>query len=75
MRISNRELKPCPFCGDEVKEASINHCIGWVEQMSVYCTGCGSQITVRASEVRYWRDGSPDEDAVDVWNKRAGDEK
>lgn len=57
------------------RNRGINYCIGWVEQMSVYCTGCGSQITVRASEARYWKDGSPDEDAIDVWNKRAGDEK
>ena len=77
MRISNRELKPCPFCGNEVKDMdiNINYYHGSVEQMSVSCIGCGSKITVNASVIRHWGDGKPVEDAIDVWNKRAGDEK
>ena len=75
MEKTIRELKPCPFCGDEVKDMDIKCYRDSVEQMSVRCIGCGSIITVYASEIRHWGDGKPDEDAIDVWNKRAGDEK
>lgn len=52
--MSNIELKPCPFCGNE------GHLSQHGDSYIVSCFDCGAQIDYCASE----------EEAVKAWNKR-----
>ena len=72
-------LKPCPFCGGEAgTEISYIKCGGdeLLLRATVFCKSCGVNKTVRFNALN-----KPFEEytrsfyaAVDMWNRRAGDE-
>ena len=56
------ELKPCPFCGGEaVSDFAIYDYNYW----GVVCKVCGAYVPVD--------DYGPEEEAIEKWNRRAGD--
>ena len=57
--MSNKELKPCPFCGGE---AELYYYFGSVW---VHCTGCDKNFTIFDTE----------KDAIKAWNTRNYPEK
>lgn len=60
-----RDLKPCPFCGGEVKLET-----GWADAVSVFysfdCDNCGMYCS--------FNDCAPKEDAIEAWNRRVDNE-
>lgn len=65
----NNVLKPCPFCGGEacVQTTTKSH----IPAAFVYCKKCNS---VSALFLDTKRDGTFLFDAIDAWNRRAGEE-
>lgn len=55
------KLKPCPWCPDGGK-LSVQTYPGMRHVKAVYCDRCGA-----------WGPGGIGEEAVDAWNKRAGE--
>lgn len=56
-----KELKPCPFCGGEAELTLFlgNHCVA--------CTNClGAIVPSR---------GMTEEEAIEAWNRRAGEQE
>lgn len=72
-----RELKPCPFCGQQPKSYSITITDGKVSEMELEC--CMKFTiqpnvfyhTVAFEEHTFYPDG----DAIDIWNRRADNEQ
>lgn len=56
-RMTDQELKPCPFCGGKADAWESTFCV-W----KVFCTECGANITLNT-----------DENADVLWNKRVGE--
>lgn len=68
-------LKPCPFCGQEIRDVSIEtDCLG-ASKLNILCN-CGADITIEADAV--FRSNfdrfRPGLDAVSKWNRRDGKE-
>lgn len=56
------ELKPCPFCGEEILMVhSITRC-DYVNEIRVFCRGCRAFITVESCMCG---------NAKEIWNRRA----
>ena len=68
------KLKPCPFCGSEVEDATVKIANGTIEELELYCRGCSAEFTIRASSMREWGTGKPLSSAIDAWNRRDNDE-
>lgn len=81
--IKPKELRPCPFCGDE---ASVRKFSSGTRQNSstimdswiVNCEGCGAETDiyddniVRDDEISVINDGR--KEAMEAWNRRATDD-
>lgn len=65
--MNKDKLKQCPFCGGEPKLETIpiDFAYAMHEMYFVRCLKCGSQI--RKTDKR--------DKAIDLWNRRVGDEK
>lgn len=66
----NNTLKPCPFCGGEagIKTATTSH----ASTAIVYCKECNAKSAEFHDSKR---DGTFLFNAIDAWNRRAGEEK
>lgn len=66
-------LKSCPFCGGEAKLSKNDIMIRGVSERCawVYCRQCGS----RSQYYRKAKGGNFVAEAVDAWNRRAGDDQ
>lgn len=68
-------LKPCPFCGKEIKRYSIGTFNGYdVYELKISCC---MEFDITSDELLF-ADGDPLKlglDAVEKWNKRAGEQK
>lgn len=66
-------LKPCPFCGEEIKRYSIGTANGYVYELKISCC---MEFDITGDKLLYL-DGDPLKlglDAVEKWNKRAGEQ-
>lgn len=66
-------LKPCPFCGEEIKRYSIETANGYVYELKISCC---MEFDITGDNLLYL-DGNPLKlglDAVEKWNKRAGEQ-
>jgi len=67
--MANKDLKPCPFCGDGHAPTSIVRLgkNGWRDHHAVLCDygagGCGAESGWYHSR----------EEAIEAWNRRAND--
>lgn len=68
------KLKPCPLCGSEVIDVTVKITNGTIEELELYCRGCLTEFTIRASDIREWGTGKPLRSAIDIWNRRDNDE-
>ena len=68
----NNVLKPCPFCGGEacVKTSTTTYTPS-IPTAKVYCEKCNSST---ASYIDFRKDGTFLFEAIDAWNRRAGEE-
>lgn len=66
------QLKPCPFCGEDVKICQIDYEDGFATGLGVRCN-CGANIIIRGVKL-YAFDEPVGISAVDRWNRRADDE-
>lgn len=67
------DLKPCPFCGEEIKRYSIGTVNGYVNELKISCC---MEFDITGDEPIYL-DGDPFKfglDAVEKWNRRAGEQ-
>ena len=65
------ELKPCPFCGGEIEERGGQCNYGKkIMTLDLMCKKCGTLFKFK-SRFQY----SPHLEAVESWNRRAGEEK
>ena len=62
--MTNKELKPCPFCGGE---AEIGISLGNTYVICKYCCAATRQITIKANNRAV-------DKAVEFWNRRANNE-
>lgn len=66
------ELKPCPFCGEEIKRYSIGTANGYVYELKISCC---MEFDITGDELLF-ADGEPFKvglDAIEKWNRRAGE--
>lgn len=63
MRVNEKnQLKPCPFCGERVRETP-----GVLQITTMFvCMKCGATVSFRGSEY--------DPGASEAWNRRADNE-
>lgn len=69
------KLKPCPFCGGraKLKHGYPYRQIKGMRQAVVQCKSCGCRtITYRQLPYQSWTE--VDDEAVNAWNKRAGED-
>lgn len=66
-------LKQCPFCGEEIKRYSIGTANGYVYELKISCC---MEFDITGDKL-FYADGEPLKfglDAVEKWNKRAGEQ-
>ena len=81
MMMNTYGLKPCPFCGREVKQYSVEGItsIG-ITRLQIECE-CGVDFDVRCDNVMYYHTKGTElpylhgRTANEIWNKRAGEEE
>lgn len=68
----NNVLKPCPFCGGEacVKTSATTYTPS-SPTAKVYCKKCNSSTALYTD---FRKDGTFLFDAIDAWNRRAGED-
>ena len=68
-----QNLKPCPFCGQEIKAAEIEMTPNGCDNLRVYCV-CGATITFEGDEIipsfGFTESCRCGIDAIEKWNKR-----
>lgn len=68
------ELKPCPFCGKEIKEYSVTSECGIIKELSIECC---MKVDIESDPMLTSLDGERvliGSDALQKWNRRAEDE-
>lgn len=69
------ELKPCPFCGKEISAYSLDCNQYGVERLVINCC---MEFDIESDDVMSSSDGSAavrvGKDAVEKWNRRAGEQ-
>jgi Lar family restriction alleviation protein len=67
--MTETKLKPCPFCGGKAELVKSNMTLTFADSFCVRCDNLGCFI----------RPNTPhrlsDEDAINIWNRRATDER
>lgn len=64
-------LKPCPFCGKEIKNYCVDYFRSFAEKLEVKCINCSAEITILASFYRSNGEVIPVEgDSIVKWNTR-----
>ena len=69
------ELKPCPFCGNEVyieKKPLWRGSHGYVGcyEYDIRCNNCGCNIKLPRNDTIYNNDQDAQRNAIDAWNRR-----
>lgn len=71
------ELKPCPFCGNEVKVEKIPLWYGngrgysGCYEFKIKCESCGCSVDQPENDSVYRSEEKARENAVEAWNRRA----
>ena len=68
------ELKPCPFCGAEIKIYTVQFNGEFAENLTVKCENCNTEFWIREGETAYTFGGEKirtHADAIRRWNRRA----
>ncbi len=68
--MSEEKLKPCPFCGGEIRYMHTNHKNLHNRTHQYNCVKCNAYIFLNA-EGRYKTADETKEEAIDTWNRRA----
>lgn len=68
------ELKPCPFCGGAIDEYNLEVEYGLVARLNVRCGSCGVDFEIRSSKTYSDNRRIYIKSAVDIWNRRAGND-
>lgn len=70
------ELKPCPFCGSEIKIYSAEYIGEYCERLEVTCRFCNTDFNIRTPKRLYYGNKVSffGDDAIARWNRRANDE-
>jgi len=68
--MSAEKLLSCPFCGGK---AVLHESRNWIGLYSVYCSQCGATVGDEGSVS--CNEGTTREEAVALWNRRAGCER
>ncbi len=75
------ELKPCPFCGNEVKVRKIplwygnGHGYKDCYEFDIQCKKCGCRIDFHENDSIYRSEEKAKENAIKAWNRRMSDDK
>lgn len=70
--MSNKKLKPCPFCGGEASLLRRHKRLdggGWYKIAVVECDDCGSNSGDYIVDGHFGVNTS-EQDAIDAWNRR-----
>ena len=70
----NEKLKPCPFCGAEIKDYSVTSECGIIKELSIKCC---VKVDIASDPMLTSLDGEKifiGSDALQKWNRRAEDE-
>ena len=52
--MSEKKLKPCPFCGGEAHVVRCDEFCCGASIRSVECSGCGAEIWMESYSVKLW---------------------
>ena len=63
--MANTDLKPCPFCGDNVR---FDVAYSYFRDIVIYCDGCDMVFTLDDCEATA-------SEIAETWNRRTFDEK
>lgn len=76
MKEMNLKVKPCPFCGREVKNITSGISPYGVEVLHIKCE-CGAEVDFKGDGYFYENEirRRSGKDALEKWNTRAGDEE
>jgi Lar family restriction alleviation protein len=70
------ELKPCPFCGSEVKMTQVplwhgSHGYHGCYDFTVRCEECGCTLDFYKNDTIYRSEDEAENNAIKTWNQRA----
>ena len=65
-----RSLKPCPFCGEEIKHYSVGYTGPIADSLSVQCDKCHMYMQIDLEHIRYGSTEDLSMDAIDIFNSR-----
>ena len=74
------ELKPCPFCGNEVEVEKIplwygnGHGYKDCYEFKIWCKKCGCRVDQPENDSVYRSEEEAKKNAIEAWNRRASDE-
>ena len=67
------KLKPCPFCGGEVRVTDVIPPRLYIED-TAYCVFCASCDLLFGFDMDYGGEFATEKEAVEAWNRRVSDE-
>ena len=73
------ELKPCPFCGNEVNVEKIplwygnGHGYSGCYEFKIKCENCGCTVDQPKNDSIYRSEEKARENAIEAWNRRVSD--
>lgn len=71
----SEELKPCPFCGEEVKLKKIplwhgSHGYHGCYEFEIVCKNCGAKPNYRQNDTIYRNEEEAKTNTIKAWNRR-----
>ena len=70
------ELKPCPFCGENVKIERLplwhgSHGYHGSYEYDIHCSNCGCRVDLDRNDTVYRSEEEARDNAIKAWNRRA----
>lgn len=78
--MSEKELKPCPFCGtvpyiEKIPLWHGSHGYHGCYEYDIHCKNCGCRVILSKNQTIYIKDKEAINNAITTWNRRAYNDK